>query len=272
MRDGSESQGCGYLIPGNCFDQWVSLVGSLKLCPDSCSYAARLAELLANIDVAHTNFYKTAVFSGPSFYFHKRALEDGAAGDFSRFAESSYAMLTAWGMHRMGRRGAKMVEFEIYLESLQKAWPSIIGLKDISVDSMKEAEWERLKDAFLSIKAMRSAFSLVANSKVLAHVLPSLVPPVDRQYTIRFLYGGKSLPKFAEDEWSLLRDFLQNFFYPFLADNTFLVAQERWKVSEEKFPWNTSQLKIVDNLLVGYQSKAAIEGCGIPLAESDRYS
>jgi hypothetical protein len=31
---------------------------------------------------------------------------------FDRFAESTYAMLAAWGMHRMGSGGSKMREFD----------------------------------------------------------------------------------------------------------------------------------------------------------------
>jgi len=215
-------------------------------------YRSQVEQLLANIEGAHENYYASGVFSGPSLYFHQRALKDSLNGDVGKFAESSYAMLAAWGMHRMGKGGAKMTDFSTYEKSLQRAWSAICDLRSVSATSLRATDWIRLGEAFLEIKAMQSAFSLVANSKVLAHAVPNLVPPVDRQYTIRFLHGSKQLPKKIEDEWSLLRGFLENFFYPVVRDDRFTKVYEGWCEVESTFPWNTSALKTVDNILVGH--------------------
>lgn len=214
-------------------------------------YAEQLAAVLDNAHQAHQTYYASEVFGGPSLYFHLRALKDGRSGDLDKFAESSYGMLTAWGMHRMGRGGAKMTDFERYRRSLGRAWQLVRGLRAAEPDTLQERDWEDLQQAFLMIEAMRSSFSLVANSKVLAHALPELIPPVDRQYTISFLNGGK-VPKDIAGEWNLLRSFLEGFFYPALRDRHFTQAQRTWSTSAEPFVWDTSGLKIVDNLLVGH--------------------
>lgn len=218
---------------------------------DAIRYSTCRDSLLSALEMAHETFYAAGVFAGPSLHFHYRALEEADKG-LSGFAESSYSMLAAWGMHRMGRGGAKMCDFAQYKESVRKAWPRIELLRMTEPSTLTDAGWDDLRIAFHGIKAMQSAFSLVATSKVLAHALPALVPPVDRQYTIRFLYGSKTLPKSIEGEWNLLRAFLEGFFYPVLQDQRFLRAFARWQLRRDDYVWDTSRLKTIDNLVVGY--------------------
>jgi hypothetical protein len=75
-------------------------------------------------------------FGAPSIYFHDRILQGvGAPGSPSEallddgFVESLYAVLTAWGMHRMGSRGARMEEFQPFRESLHSQLPWISELE-----------------------------------------------------------------------------------------------------------------------------------------------
>jgi hypothetical protein len=56
--------------------------------------------------MAHLTYYRAGIFTGPSLPFHLGALEAGKGADLSRFAESVYALLAAWRMHRMGRGGS----------------------------------------------------------------------------------------------------------------------------------------------------------------------
>jgi len=43
-----------------------------------------------------------------------------------------------------------------------------------------------LKKIYYGLKVSISDATIVAHSKALAHILPALIPPIDRQYTIRF--------------------------------------------------------------------------------------
>lgn len=72
-------------------------------------------ELIANLGRCLAHFERSNAFLGPSLYFHKRALDrrgvhvDAASLiEDELFMEYVYAVLPAWGMHRMGRQAAKV--------------------------------------------------------------------------------------------------------------------------------------------------------------------
>jgi hypothetical protein len=79
--------------------------------PGMPDYARKVSEVLANAEKYHQAYYEVKTFGGPSLYFHRQSLENGNT-DFTRRLESIYATLTAWGMHRMGKGGSKMLPFE----------------------------------------------------------------------------------------------------------------------------------------------------------------
>jgi hypothetical protein len=198
---------------------------------------------------AHEHYYASEVFSGPSLYFHHRALDSAEAGDLHSFAEYAYAVLASWGMHRMGRGGAKMRAFEEFRGSLAGVWPLLRDLRAAAPVSMDAATWDGLERAFRSIRCMATGTSLVGNSKVLAHAIPNLVPPIDREYTLRYLRGGTHVANNIDSEWRLCRTILSEFFYPAVQDPQLSPRLQAWLTAE--YPWNTSSLKIVDNLVIG---------------------
>lgn len=57
-------------------------------------------------------------------------------------------------------------------------------------------------------------FCFVGNSKVIAHALPKLTAPIDREYTLTFLFGDGQIRNDKQAEWTTLRHILQHFFYP----------------------------------------------------------
>ena len=75
--------------------------------------------LLNNLDSSHKMYYQEEIFSGPSLYFHIKSLSFAEKQDCTGFADSVYATLASWGMHRMGPNGSKMNDFEIFFGSLK---------------------------------------------------------------------------------------------------------------------------------------------------------
>lgn len=149
-------------------------------------------------------FETSAVFSGPSVYFHRRAiarrrLHADVAGLLADelFLEYVYAVLPAWGMHRMGNQAAKVCEFTEFAAFLRAAaplieelWPlNITQVDPGSVTAVGHEAWR----VIAALKVSRSETQIVAGSKVLHHVLPDLIPPIDRQYTFRFFTGQKAV-------------------------------------------------------------------------------
>jgi hypothetical protein len=199
---------------------------------------------------AYSNFNERTIFGGPSLYFHQRALEAAKEGA-EPFVHAAYAMLVSWGMHRMGKGGAKMGNFEDFRDSVVSHWPSIEALSGLTRDQLTDAHWNQLKSVFLGIRAMATRSILVANSKVLAHALPESVVPIDRNYTLRYVFGSTSINNDPEWQWAKFRAIHQQFFYPLVASPGMISHAKRWLAERNTKPWNTSILKLADNLVIG---------------------
>jgi hypothetical protein len=133
-------------------------------------------------------------FGGPCVHFHRECIRAGDVDFLSdRHIEMLYATLTAWGMHRMGDAGrtkTKLANWDQFRDSLRAQGAGLEPFKNARLLDLSEAEYERslaaLEPSYRSLKLSVSGATVVVNSKALFHVLPSLIPPIDRQYTIRF--------------------------------------------------------------------------------------
>ncbi len=135
-------------------------------------------------------------FSGPSIYFHQEALkccrnEKEFLG--KRHIEMIYATLVAWGMHRMGKSGAKMPDFDVFKKSILDKKQKLQQLKTIRIEKVQEKALDdiigRLKELIFKedgINASETNSRIVSGTKVLAHILPDIVPPMDRNYTAAY--------------------------------------------------------------------------------------
>lgn len=215
--------------------------------------------LLTSLDAAHDAYYQAEIFGGPSLHFHLRSLEAARAQDFERFAEYVYAVLASWGMHRMGPGGSKMRGFEEFRASLQVVWPAALRLQERAPGDLNEADWAVLKTVFCKIRCMASGTSLVGNSKVMAHLFPHLIPPVDREYTLKFLFRNGQITNGVDIEWKKLVQILEGFFYPVTQSSLFQSKAEIWLAHNGPFKWDTSPMKIIDNLVIGLSKMARAE-------------
>lgn len=211
-------------------------------------------DLLNALEQAHDAYHRSEPFGWPSVHFHLKALQAARVQDFERFAEYAYAMLVAWGMHRMGPKdkGAKMCRFEDFQASLCDIWPLALRLQSKRPTNLQKEHWDAMKKIFCGIRCMASGTSLVGNSKVMAHLLPNLIPPVDRQYTLKFLFRHGSIKNAIELEWTTLQQILTEFFYPIVSSQRFQDKAKEWLADSRWALWDTSELKIVDNLVVGF--------------------
>ena len=159
-----------------------------------------MEELIGGFAEYVTKFEANEAFPGPSLYFHLRAVERRRQHqtvrsllDDTRFLEYAYAVLPAWGMHRMGAQAAKVGEFSQITTALREAapapeqlWPQRITiLSQQEADKVAATAWE----VIAHIKVSTSRTQIVAGSKMLHHPLPDLIPPIDRRYTFRFFTG-----------------------------------------------------------------------------------
>ena len=211
--------------------------------------AARVREILEHADRYYVAYHAADTFGGPSLFFHRRALDTRHAPPLLRHLEYVYATLASWGMHRMGRGGSKMRTFEEFRASIEPLRPQIAAAQGFRPDGMREAEWFTLKHIFVSLRIMKSGTSLVGNSKVMHHMLPNIVPPIDRQYTLRYLYGATTIANDVDGEWRMMREIMSGFFLPVANDAEFSAKANRWIALQR--PWDTSVMKVIDNVLIG---------------------
>lgn len=165
----------------------------------------RIQQLTAEFAECVAVFEASQAFPGPSLYFHVRAIERrrahqtiGSLLEDRLFLEYVYAVLPAWGMHRMGPQAAKVGDFAHITTALrekapelQQVWPLHITM--LSGQGARETAaiaW----DVIAHVKVSTSRTQIVAGSKFLHHLLPDLIPPIDRQYTFTFFTGQKMVP------------------------------------------------------------------------------
>lgn len=219
--------------------------------------AEKIADLIANADRYHGAFYTAETFRGPSLYFHQQALGTRRSPDFLRHVEYVYAALVSWGMHRMGPGGSKMQPFDVFLTSAGALREKIAACQEFVPHEMRPDQWTTLRDVFCGLKVMASGTSIVGNSKVMHHMMPNIVPPIDREYTFRFLRGNTNIANGIDREWSIMRDMIAGFFMPIATDSSFAVKVSSWMGDPEEHPWDTSAMKVIDNLIIGSRKTIA---------------
>ena len=77
----------------------------------------------------------------------------------------------------------------------------------------------------------------------------------EREYTLRFLFGNGQIRNDKSAEWSTLRRILQQFFYPVSGLPEIVAKVDVWTMQPTTFRWDTSPLKVVDNLIIGLQKR-----------------
>lgn len=112
----------------------------------------RVEELIGGFAEYVTKFEGNEAFLGPSLYFHLRAIERRRQHqtvrsllDDIQFLEYAYAVLPAWGMHRMGAQAAKVGDFSQITAALREAAPALEQLwpQRITILSQQEATRSR---------------------------------------------------------------------------------------------------------------------------------
>jgi len=214
-------------------------------------YKDKVSDILTNAEKYHAAYYEVEKFRGPSLYFHKRSLESLHSVNITQYLEYIYATLASWGMHRMGRGGSKMQSFDRFKESVEAIRDKISRAEKIDYSNVIEADWRLLEDIFHGIKIMASGTSIVGNSKVMAHMVPNIVPPIDREHTLKYLRGNSNIKNDLDYEWTLMKGIISDFFIPVAKDAPFKKTADNWISNQSLYQWDTSIFKVIDNLVIG---------------------
>ena len=212
----------------------------------------RIKELCNNFEFYLRRFDELNPFTGPSVYFHLKTLGRLNSLGLSKaledrlFFEYLYATLASWGMHRMGPKGAKLVEFTDFVETLQRQKSKILNLRGVKLTQIREEElnriMNRLWEILSNLRISSSETQLIAGSKALHHLLPDLLPPIDRQHTLRFVYGYN--PTYGSEEQWFKRAYSCLWRIGFRKRD--VIPQWVGK------GFHTSETKVIDNAIIGY--------------------
>lgn len=143
-----------------------------------------------------------------------------------------------------------MVDFAAFRDSILSLKDELAEAKKIDPSKIEKADWKRLEKIFNTIKIMNTRSLLVGHSKVMAHLLPNLVPPIDRTYTLQYLRGTSVICGEQHQQWRMMRGILEGFFYPIIVNSAFSQKAQKWMNNRKEYPWDTSILKVVDNLIL----------------------
>ena len=187
-------------------------------------------------------------FGGPSIYFHKEAIKEIEI-DFlgKRHIDMIYAMLPAWGMHRMGEKSkTKVVDYDKFILQIDRIKLYLNDLKDRHISEITAQDiLTLLKELHISIS---DAF-LVSSSKVLHHIIPNLICPIDRQYSVRFMQQKKG----EFDSSTIQLDYEYAYAEIFIKSMIFFITKHELILKEHiNNEFNTNITKIFDNLLMVY--------------------
>ena len=187
----------------------------------TAQFAEKIRDVLQNAEKYHEAYYKAETFRGPSLYFHRRALETRQSPASLLHLEYVYATLASWGMHRMGKGGSKMRSFDVFRRSIEPLQSRVIEAQKFDFWEMDDEKWTLLKEIFSGVKIMTSGTRLVGNSKVMHHMLLDVVPPIDREYTLWYLFGSKNIKNGLDWEWELMKKIISELFIPVASNRVF---------------------------------------------------
>ena len=201
---------------------------------DLCeNFGDYLAEL--NTDTAFTDKYLS---------YHKRTMNlrdkfGGAAKsiDSDEYLDSLYATLDAFGMNI---KGAKMQERPIFAERVREYKCAIVALEGVGAAQIDADIAGKLWGIIQGMKLSQTQSQTVTGAKALHHLLPRLLPPIDRRYTVTF-FRASSFQYNQEGAFKLM--------LPYFARIAQRVDLERYVGTAD---WATSESKLIDNAIIGY--------------------
>ncbi|MDQ2873642.1 MAG: hypothetical protein M3Y33_01980 [Actinomycetota bacterium] len=166
-----------------------------------------------------------------------------AAAEDERFVASLRQTLLAWGI---GRRASRLVPEDQFAAALRAAVPRIEPLEALTIDApdlpndLPDQLWQLID----SLGVVENKAKLVAGTKTLHHLVPDLVPPMDREWT--GLFFRFHLPEWQDPQGQ--RRILG------IACTQFATVARRVRPGEYATGqrWRTSRTKILDNALIGF--------------------
>ena len=152
----------------------------------------RVEPLLENFEACLRGFEEFSAFGGHPATSHERTLafvRQAASPtevlDLPEWFESLRITLRDWNMDM---RGAQLLDLPTIQHSFNELRPELAALETVRLEDIEPyyavITERRLWSVIDKLRVGRQGTRLVVNTKALHHLLPDLVPPMDRTYTL----------------------------------------------------------------------------------------
>jgi hypothetical protein len=171
-----------------------------------------------------------------------RAASVAAAIEDEQFVRSLRSTLRAW---RVGTRRSVLADAEEFQDALRRARHRIEAFEDSAIDTVDlDQVPQQLWSLVDELGVVDNDSKIVAGTKTLHHLLPNLVPPMDRKYTGGFFRLNAHWWQGRHQKKAFIEMFRQ------LACLARRVVPQQYASGTG---WRTSPTKILDNALIGFQ-------------------
>jgi hypothetical protein len=216
---------------------------------DNGVVTGRVAELIGDFD-RYVSVYDAGVpFSrAGQWEFHAKTIglrrslgSVEACIESNEFRSLLRQTLRKWGI---GIRGSRNVSEDEFAQGLRDYKTDIASLgmlrledQELPVQEVTDKVWRLVRD----LPVVESKAKIVAGTKTLHHILPDLVPPMDRAWTGKFFNWSLVDPQNNQER--IFRQAFASF-----AE----IAQKTQPSRLVRKGWRTSATKILDNAFIGY--------------------
>jgi hypothetical protein len=218
---------------------------------------SRLDALIADFDECVEAYDRLVPFTRSGQYeFHRRTIDrrlalgsvEAAIFD-EQFTELLYETLQRWGIGRRASRLAPLAEFR---RTLAHNAASLLALEPVTLELLTEgleAVSTSINLLVSNLAVVENQARIVAGTKTLHHLLPNLVPPMDRAWTGAFF--GWSVLDPQNNQALILGEAFESFAEVARVAHPSRLVGARWR---------TSSTKVLDNALIGYCKLHGIGG------------
>jgi hypothetical protein len=164
-----------------------------------------------------------------------------AAIEDDRFLSSLRSTLEMWGL---GTRGSTLAALPDFIGSIRSIRAQIEVLDEWTIDHQPDDFPERIWNVIKALEVVGKKAKIVAGTKLLRHLLPDLVVPMDRMWTGTFF-------QLHAPEWQDLSGQRRLLLRCYEQFTTIAKTVDPGKYADGS-GWRTSRTKIIDNALIGY--------------------
>ncbi len=209
----------------------------------------RVQEVIEDFDGLIAEYDREVPFQRTGQYERHRATIDrrrelgsarAAISDYA-FTALLHATLQSWGI---GRRGSRLAPVEAFRQRLVSLADDIAALEDLEVADEHLAATSvaaTLDRLIRELGIVDNKSLIVAGTKTLHHLLPELVPPMDRRYTGAFFGWRPADPQ--THQTTILGHAFDSFSEIARRTNPSRLVGDGWR---------TSTTKVLDNAVVAY--------------------